>query len=79
MTFSTHSGLLFGAFGFDTLARIMKNQLLFVRPLLGMNLLTPLYRVHTLDAMDSPVSHRFAAANMGASKAAARLQNHLNT
>ena len=44
-----------------------------------MNLLSPLNCIHALDAMNTPVSHRLAAANMGATELTSRFQEHLNT
>lgn len=64
---------------FDTLAGMTTILLLFVNPLLSMDLLPTLYRIHALDAMDASFSHRLATANMGAAELTSWPQEHLNT
>lgn len=76
---SAYLDLFFDLLKFDTLAGMSQDELLFVNSLLSVNLLSPLNRIHALDAMNTFVSHRFAAANMGAAELTSRFQKHLNT
>jgi hypothetical protein len=55
------------------------NPLLFVNSLPCVFPFPSLEGIHALDAMNAPLSHRFAASNMGAAKLTSWLEKHLDT